>query len=418
LNTVVYYPTFYPSANWLRVASLCWDHVYSLRTPNSPEPTGDVLELDAALGGVLAVADVISAARDEEVQESFIRWLDHRAERRPPDWSEREMSRAYGEDLFALHREKVDADPIWDALDRHGLIEFGTAWGEEKVPRWQKEYVERLRRVSHGEHPSFAPPPPPTPRLGSRGYRYERLSRKAWKRKQAGDENAAAALETKAEKLRAQSIVTARWPEDVVYVPRDVALEFLSLCAASLATRDRRDLAALEERFADAALESVGSLRGSVMTNVVEAYLPGDLDHIEPERLCELRKQLAEKRHAFQADVQELVDKYVSIASAGEAHALEDELVKRAKASVEKTRKVYLTHNIEIASQVLGISFTPPAIASLVASALGIGILAPVGVAAAVGLAAAKAVTAYRSASDERAESGWSYVLELKRAAG
>jgi hypothetical protein len=50
------------------VASLCWDQVYSLRTPNSPEPTGDVLELNEALGGVLAVADVSSAAQDPDVQ--------------------------------------------------------------------------------------------------------------------------------------------------------------------------------------------------------------------------------------------------------------------------------------------------------------------------------------------------------------
>ena len=215
-----------------------------------------------------------------------------------------------------------------------------------------------------------------------------------------------------------EAYLTARWAEDLVYVPRDVALEFLSLCAASLATRDRRDLAAVEERFADAALESAGSLRGSVMTNVVDAYLPRGLDHIDPQRLCELRRQLAEKRHAFQADVQELVDRYVNIASAGELPALEHELVKRANASVEKTRKVYRAHNIEIASQVLGLSFTPPAIASLVASALGIGVFAPAGIAAVVGVAVAKAVKDHRSAWNERAESGWSYVLELQRAAG
>jgi hypothetical protein len=62
---------------------------------------------------------------------------------------------------------------------------------------------------------------------------------------------------------------------------------------------------------------------------------------------------------------------------------------------------------------VFGLAFTPPAVASLVASTLSVGVLAPArGVATTVGFAAAKALHEHALARDERAESGWSYALD------
>ena len=151
------------------------------------------------------------------------------------------------------------------------------------------------------------------------------------------------------------------------------------------------------------------------MTAVLEAYLPASLENMEPARLADVRLRLADQRHDYEVETQELVSKYAGVRSAGEAAGLEAELIRRAKARVDETKNAYRASKIEIASQALGISFAPPAFASLIASALGVGLLAPAGVAAAVGVAVTKMYYEHRSARAQR-DPGWSYVLELQRA--
>jgi hypothetical protein len=54
MNTVVYYPGFYPSADWLRLACLSC-RVYVMHVKQTPKPPQELRQLDEALGGVLAV---------------------------------------------------------------------------------------------------------------------------------------------------------------------------------------------------------------------------------------------------------------------------------------------------------------------------------------------------------------------------
>jgi hypothetical protein len=124
---------------------------------------------------------------------------------------------------------------------------------------------------------------------------------------------------------------------------------------------------------------------------------------------------LADQRHDYEAETQELVSKYMGIRSAGEVAGPEDELIRRAKARVDEMKKAYRASRIEVTSQALGISFAPPAFVSLLASALGVGLLAPASPAAAVGVAATKMYYEHRSARTQ-GDPGWSYVLELQRA--
>ena len=171
MNAVVYYPTFYPSPRWLRVASLCWDRVYALHTDATPDPPVEIRELDEALGGVLGTANVAQVAQRPEVFEPFSRWLDARATS-----TSREPKSDIG--LYGLQNPKLSG-PILEALRRHRLL---------TVEEEETEY-------------------------DSTGY---------------------------------------------TYVPRDIALHFLSLCASVVASDRDFDLAGLEERFAEAALERAG----------------------------------------------------------------------------------------------------------------------------------------------------------------
>jgi hypothetical protein len=58
-------------------------------------------------------------------------------------------------------------------------------------------------------------------------------------------------------------------------------------------------------------------------------------------------------------------------------------------------------------------SVAPPAVAASIASALGIGILAPAGVVAALALVGAARLLEVEKAKAEKAKSAWSYVLDV-----
>lgn len=134
------------------------------------------------------------------------------------------------------------------------------------------------------------------------------------------------------------------------------------------------------------------------------------------ERLAELRSELAANRLRFQAAVQGVVEEFQGVASEGEPHAISLQIVDIAKERVEATRKTYRRSKVSTAVRAVGMTLTPPAIASTVASALGIGIFEPASIAIAVSLFGADALSKQGEARAKRAESPWSYVLDVAAA--
>jgi hypothetical protein len=230
------------------------------------------------------------------------------------------------------------------------------------------------------------------------------------------------ALEKKAEEIRQQHLRTVRSFGDptIIYLPKDIALHYLSLCASQAATdkkgNQKRDLVADGGRFTEAVFHDY-SVSGEVATTVLQAYLPKNLADLEFERIAEFREEFAAQRLAYQIEIQSMVEKATKVASEGELEALKDSIVELAKQNVDDTRSTYRRAHQEMVIKAVGVSLTPPAIATAIGSALGIGIFGPAGIVAALSILGAKLLLDRDKANTERAKSPWSYVLDSARLA-
>lgn len=141
MNTAIYYPHFYPSATWLRLAALLWDRVYTMQLRDTPPPPDDLTALNESLGGVWAIAhpfDEMATISEEtsvlaetgperwdkvlevEMVQKFARWLDFRSERlREQMTASSDLGILNG--LTALPRGKVSG-PVEELLYSRDLL--------------------------------------------------------------------------------------------------------------------------------------------------------------------------------------------------------------------------------------------------------------------------------------------------------
>lgn len=73
--STVYYPNLYPSENWLRLAALCWDSVYTLRSQRASQPSDEIQQLNEQLGDFLISKDTRELGSKEAVQTNFTNWF-------------------------------------------------------------------------------------------------------------------------------------------------------------------------------------------------------------------------------------------------------------------------------------------------------------------------------------------------------
>jgi hypothetical protein len=95
------------------------------------------------------------------------------------------------------------------------------------------------------------------------------------------------------------------------------------------------------------------------------------------------------------------VDQYSKTAFKGTLESVKKQSEKLEKERINETKKTYQHANQKMVLKGFGMSLTPPAIASLIASALDIGIFAPAGIVAAVGLVGAGLLVACDEAKSE-----------------
>jgi hypothetical protein len=184
-----------------------------------------------------------------------------------------------------------------------------------------------------------------------------------------------------------------------------------------MALATNRDLVAADEDFTDIVFHDERTLRGSVATALLQAYLPADLDRIEQERFAEFRLKFAAQRLRYDKEIQSIVREFTEVSSEGQLGILKKRIIELAKQRVEDTKAQYKLANLKTVVKALGLSVTPPALAHSIASAIGVGIFEPAGIAAGLSLFAAELLLARDEARLTKARSPWSYVLDAAKLA-
>jgi hypothetical protein len=86
-----------------------------------------------------------------------------------------------------------------------------------------------------------------------------------------------------------------------------------------------------------------------------------------------------------------------------------------AKERVDETKKAYKRVKLNTLIASFGVSLAPPALATSIASALGIGLFAPAGIAAVLSVFSAKALLDWEKGRSVLKKTPWSYVLDVAR---
>lgn len=200
-----------------------------------------------------------------------------------------------------------------------------------------------------------------------------------------------------------------------VHVPKDIALYYLSLCAAKAASDGNRDLVAGGEAFSDIVLHETRAARGDVALATLQAFIPADLATVDPAKIADLRLELAAERLKYQATIKALCAEFLCLASEGELNTVKDSIKEIAVERVESVIKYYRRAKWEMILKSFGVSLAPPALAASVASILGVGLFMPAGIAATLSLFSVQALLDFNKNRDELKNSDWSYVIEVAK---
>ncbi len=104
----------------------------------------------------------------------------------------------------------------------------------------------------------------------------------------------------------------------MLYLPKDIALYYLSLCTLKAAKEGNRDLVADDEKFMDPVFYDYRSLRGDVATSVLNAYLPNNFHSLNSSIIREFRTEFAAQRLKYDKEIQSICKEFGDVASEGE----------------------------------------------------------------------------------------------------
>src|SRR5262249_42978751 len=74
MNGVLSYPHFFPPRDWLNLAALCWDKIYTLRESNSWRPE-HIEKFADKIPDALDRIDVAEFSSDSDVKGGFEKWI-------------------------------------------------------------------------------------------------------------------------------------------------------------------------------------------------------------------------------------------------------------------------------------------------------------------------------------------------------
>jgi hypothetical protein len=397
----VYYPYFSPGPEWLRRASLCWNTVHRLRTRDAPEDPESITELDEALGGVLAEMSFEDMAEDANARhrlDEFLDWVDADIEK----WQVATRHAAENNALVGLYRTKFLVGDLVLKLEERGVAEVHSEPSSISMPDWEA--------ATYGfEQMKMAPLP------GSPEELYESLRQRAWQSRHDGRSSEADVHEQQAEKLLRDHLVEVPSSKSIVWLPEGIAAHYVSLTARDVAESSGFDLVADQRESTEVVTHEYRSMHGRIAQAVLELHMPNDIDSVEPARLREVRDELAPRRRRFSSEIASFAENIVPrLESERDVERAISDVVALAEDQIRAVDIAYKKARLDSVNTSIGISFAPPAIATLLASLLGVAVIAPAGIAVAVGFAARGIVAGRRKAGADRGASPWSYVLEVE----
>ena len=355
MNTVVYYPYIYPTPEWLRIAALIWERVYLLgvrdEVGGTRAPPSEIAILDNSFGNILDDSITFTELVTDDLINEFKAWVVARK-----DVLKRHKLSSKPQELFGLYDHKflVGSHVQTEESVRDWLIEQGLA----KIKWANKKKFGLHKFPSEGGYSRFL-------------------------------------------------------AESMVYLPADIALHYLSLCAAKAAQVGNRDLVAADEPFTDIVFHRHRCITSEVASNILQAYLPKDFNTLDTELIAEFRDTFANQRLKYQSAVQMLCREFMDVASEGQLEYLIRRIQSLAEERVEETKRTYSRAKLETATKVFSLSLAPPAIVASLASMLGTGVFVPAGIVAAISLLGVKVFVALEKAKEDKAKSPWSYVLSV-----
>lgn len=405
MNSVLYYPGFYPSTNWLRVAALCWDTVFSFRPIGRLQPS-EIAEFDEQLGGLLSPTDIAEFSSQTEVLDNFESWISRNTKRLGAKQGLLESKLMMLDGLFSSFR---DQEGSWQRF-----TEILTRYGVCSTKQLD------IRGVPIGDF---------EPRLtypeGVYQSSYEDDLRQAyWDSMALGDQRRADKIVRAIDKLHKKTFVKAvesespvpiQYAKEVVFLPPEVPFHFLSLCANKAAVALAADLAAESHTYLATCLYSKERLTADIAPELLKAFIPSALESLPIEKLCELRNELSTSRLKYQRDVQAIVDEFSKLFSEDRLKVAKGRLLELAKERLEETQRAYTRSKIDGTLKTFGFAVAPPVLLSTLASLLGLGVFMPVAIASAVSALIAQRLVEVEKARAERHSAGFSYVLEVKR---
>jgi hypothetical protein len=364
---VLCYPEIVPDPNWLKLAGLYWDRVYRISSAHYGRDEPEIEELNAALGGVL---NSISVDRvwSQEVEASFHEWLDEH---------EANLSSTYDPDWFTIFPDKVPSNSILTRLEASGLCRVG-----RQVIAQQLDGRGMPLDAHYWEHlSSFARHP--------------------------NRDRCPICSEPKG--------FTVPWQLEM---QTRVACEYFSRIALAAAEELGADLFANNQEFARSALAHKRDVGCEVAIGVLQAYMPANLDVLNPLAIREFRYLSGKARLRFQKEIASLISEFSSLTSERELKAFTTRLVELGIERVSDSNRAYKQAKLDMVLKSFGVALTPPALVGSLASMLHVGIFVPAAIAATVALFGAQMLLNLDRARMERDKNAWSYVLKARAALG
>jgi len=398
MNSVLFYPNFYPSAEWLRLAALCWDRVHSLR-PGNERPPEDVGQLNEGLGGVLSPVDVHDFSGDPEVTDNFAAWISKEARRLS---SKQAISFSRIIMLDGLFSSSEDRQRFSEVLHKHNVCtEKQLSVG--RLPRWEFEPRLAFPESVYADN--------------------DRPLREAyWEAIAIGDRSRADGMIKADRKHRTANWRTrlvegqresGEYAEDVVFIPPEIPFHYLALCAAKAASQLGADLASASDSYTATCLYSTKQLVGLVSSELLKTYMPKDIASIDPGLLRGLRDELSMSRLKYQKDVQALVDEFAKLFSEQDLQRAKNRILEAANNRLEETKKAYARSRLDGAIKTFSVAVAPPVAVASLASALNVGLFMPAAIGATLSLLIAQRLLESEKEKADRRGAAFSYVFDV-----
>ena len=396
MNTVIFYPYIYPNERWLRVASLCWDDIYTLKTNGAFSQPSSISLTNNALGNPLKHINLHDKEETLiEVDEQFLEWLDEY----DTDSDLLEVNKkdhALKKDTFSMLNSKL-SNKLQDKLISRGVARLEEGEHQVDIPSWVLEWEENDEIEYVEEEVQEYPAPIP-------GTQYAFYC-------QALEEG----NNPLADEIRKQNLVTVTSHRPKIILDRKIALHYLSLCARYVAEDGSRDLIADERAFAETAIWSLRDMRGDVSFSTLEARLPEDIENIEIARLVDARSALSTRRLEYQKEVDVLCKDLESVTSESELKSIKARAREISKKKIEDIEHEARNARLNLITKGLSISLAPPSLTTALSSALGVGVFLPAGIVAAISLFGAQMLLARENIKTQARSKPWSYAIEVEK---